>query len=200
MGTRDPRVDAYVEQAEPFARPILTELRERVHRACPEVAETMKWGFPHYEHRGLLCSMAAFKRHCALGFWKGALLVGDAPAAREGMGHLGRIEILDDLPPEQEMAALLRRAVELNEQGVKAPRTRTGSRPDVPVPEPLLEALAAHGGPLERWEAFAPSHRREYAEWIADAKTEATRARRVATAVEWIAEGKSRNWKYGRKG
>jgi hypothetical protein len=200
MGTRDPRVDAYVGKAEPFARPILLHLREVVHRACPEVQETIKWGMPAFEHRGPLCSMASFKRHCSFGFWKGALLLGDAPAAGEGMGHFGRVASLDDLPPEEEIATLVRRAAELNEQGVKAPRTKTRARAEIPTPDDLLAALREREGALARWEAFSPSHRREYAEWITEAKADATRARRIATAAEWIAEGKGRNWKYERKG
>jgi hypothetical protein len=199
MGTRDPRIDAYIQKAEPFARPILMHLREIVHRACPDVVETTKWGMPYFEHRGPLCSMASFKRHCAFGFWKGALVVGDSPAAEEAMGHFGRIASLDDLPPEEEIAALVRRAMELNEQGVKAPRTKTAARAEIPTPDALLDALRDPEGALARWDAFPPGQRREYAEWIAEAKTDATRQRRIATAAEWIAEGKTRNWKYERK-
>ena len=199
MGTRDPRIDAYIEKAEPFARPILAHLRETVHRACPEVAETTKWGMPYFDYRGTLCSMASFKGHCAFGFWKGALVMGDSPAAEEAMGHFGRIASLDDLPPEEEIAALVRRAMELNERGVKAPRTKTAARADVAPPDELLRALQEAEGALARWDAFPPGRRREYAEWIAEAKTDATRQRRIATAVEWIGEGKSRNWKYERK-
>ena len=198
MGTRDPRVDAYVEGAEPFARPVLRHLRDLVHAAVPDASETIKWGFPHFEHRGILCSMAAFSHHCAFGFWKGELVVGDSPAAREAMGHFGRIASLDDLPPDEEVVALVRRAAELNEQGVKAPRSKTRARPEVQAPPVLLDALRATPATWSAWEAFPPSHRREYAEWIAEAKSDATRARRVATAVEWIAGGKSRNWKYER--
>ena len=199
MAVRDPRIDAYIEKAEPFARPILEHLRETVHRACPEVVETTKWGMPYFEYRGTLCSMASFKSHCAFGFWKGALVMGDTPAAEEAMGHFGRITSLDDLPPEEEIAALVRRAMELNEQGVKAPRTKTAARAEVATPDELLEALREAEGALSRWDAFPPGQRREYAEWIAEAKTDATRQRRIATAVEWIAEGKTRNWKYERK-
>jgi hypothetical protein len=196
MGTRDPRIDAYVEKARPFAQPILRHLREVVHRACPEVAETMKWSMPHFDYRGTLCSMAAFKGHCTFGFWKGALVVGDSPAAEEAMGHFGRIASLDDLPPEEEIAALVRRAMELNEQGVKAPRTKTPRRAEVEPPAELLDALSEQA--RAAWDRMPPSHRREYAEWITEAKTDATRRRRIATAAEWIAEGKGRNWKYER--
>ncbi len=199
MAARDPRIDAYIERAEPFARPILVELRERVHRACPEVTEAVKWGMPSFEHHGLLAHMASFRRHCAFGFWKGALVVGEPETERTGMGHLGRIESLEQLPPEAEMAVLLRRAMELNEQGVSAPRARSAPPDGEAAPEALLEALREHPVAWARWEAFVPGKRREYAAWIAEAKTEPTRQRRVATALEWIADGKGRNWKYERK-
>lgn len=198
MGTRDPRIDAYIEAAAPFARPTLAHLRALVHRACPEVQETVKWGMPFFDHHGPLCNLAAFKAHCAFGFWKGALLVDDRAVADEAMGHFGRITSLGDLPPDEEIEALVRRAAALNEQGVNAPRTRTAPRAPADAPPPLLDALRAREGAMERWEALPPSHRREYATWVAEAKTEATRARRIVTAVEWISEGKSRNWKYER--
>lgn len=198
MGRRDPRVDAYIERAAPFARPILTHLRELVHRACPEAEETMKWGMPFFDHRGPLCNLAAFKGHCAFGFWKGALLVDDAATAAEAMGHFGRITSPADLPPDAEVEALVRRAAALNEEGVKAPRTKTAPRASAEAPPALLAALEASPAARAAWEGFTPGKRREYEAWIAEAKTDATRARRVATAVGWIAEGKSRNWKYER--
>jgi hypothetical protein len=196
MGTRDPRIDAYIEAAAPFARPVLTHLRDVVHRACPEVVETWKWSFPHFEDRGLLCSMAAFRGHCAFGFRKGALVVGD-DARSDAMGQFGRIATLDDLPSPEALEALVRRAAALNEAGMAAPRSTT-RRAAPEVPDALLAALRARPEAMQRWSALPPSHRREYAEWVAGARTEATRARRVATSVEWIAEGLGRNWKYQR--
>jgi hypothetical protein len=198
MGTRDPRVDVYIHKAAPFAQPILTHLRERVHLAAPDVVETMKWSVPHFEHRGVLCSIASFRAHCAFGFWKGTLVVGDTPAVDEAMGHLGRIRSPDDLPPDDELDRLIRRAVELNELGVKAARpTGAARRDELPVPEDLVHALEERGA-LKQWEAFPPGKRRDYLEWLDDAKAPATRDRRLATAVEWIGEGKGRNWKYER--
>jgi hypothetical protein len=197
MGTRDPRVDAYIERSADFATAILEHLREVVHRACPEAGETIRWGFPHFEHRGILCSMASFREHCAFGFWKGSLVV-DAAAAEEGMGHLGRIRSLADLPPDAELEALVWRAVDLNERGVRPVKvTKAARRDESPVPDDLLAALRGAGA-LERWEALPPSHRREYLVWVEEAKREATRQRRVATTAEWVADGKSRNWKYER--
>jgi uncharacterized protein YdeI (YjbR/CyaY-like superfamily) len=201
MGSRDPRGDAYIERSAEFARPVLSRLREIVHAACPEVQETIKWGAPHFEYRGLLCHMAAFKRHCAFGFWKGALIVErDGPRAEKAMGQFGRIASLDDLPPEAELAGYVHEAMRLNEAGVKSP-TRSDSRPkpEAAVPEDLAAALRENPAAGAAFEAFPPGHRREYVEWITGAKTDATRQRRIATAVEWIAEGRSRNWKYERK-
>jgi hypothetical protein len=197
---RDPRVDAYIEAAAPFARPILSRLREGVHRACPEATETIRWGLPHFEHRGILCSMAAFRAHCCFGFWKGSLVVGDTAAVEEAMGHLGRIGSLEDLPDDAGLERLVRRAAELNERGVRAERaTKAARRAELPLPDDLRGALE-RGGAMTAWERFAPSHRREYLAWVEEAKRPETRARRVATTAEWVAEGRSRNWKYERPG
>jgi uncharacterized protein YdeI (YjbR/CyaY-like superfamily) len=198
MGTRDPRVDAYIAKAAPFARPILAELRERVHAACPGVEETLKWSAPAFLHGGMLAGMAAFKRHCAFSFWKGSLIAGlDADAASAGMGDLGRITGLDGLPPREAFAAWVREAARLNEAGVKTPaRRKSAPKPEIGMPAELAAALEANDPARAAFEGFSPSHRREYVEWIAEAKAEATRQRRLATALEWLAEGKPRNWKY----
>jgi uncharacterized protein YdeI (YjbR/CyaY-like superfamily) len=198
MGTRDPRVDEYIERSADFARPVLARLREIVHAACPEVQETIKWGAPHFEYRGLLCHMAAFKGHCAFGFWKGPLIVERGGARAEtAMGQFGRIASLDDLPPEAELAGYVREAMRLNEEGVKSPtRSKSRPKPEAVVPEDLAAALRESPAAGAAFDAFPPGHRREYVEWITEAKTDATRQRRIATAVEWISEGRSRNWKY----
>lgn len=196
MGKRDPRVDAYIEASADFARPILRHLREVVHEGCPEVEETMKWSFPHFEYRGLLCSMASFKQHCAFGFWKGGLVLeGEVGDVEEAMGQFGRIGGLEDLPPRERLVAYVQRAGRLNEEGVAAPRAKK-PKGEFVVPEDLLAALREDPAALEKFEGFSPSQRREYAEWVAEAKREETRRRRIETAVEWIAEGKPRNWKY----
>ena len=197
MGTRDPRVDAYIEKSADFARPILKHLRKIVHTACPEVEETMKWSFPHFDYKGeMMCSMASFKSHCAFGFWKASLVLGDK-VADGGMGHLGRITSLEDLPADRTLASYVRKAAKLNDEGAKVVRARR-AKPELEVPEDLTRALKKNKKALTAFEAFPPSHRREYVEWIVDAKGEETRKRRLASAVEWIAEGKSRNWKYAR--
>jgi uncharacterized protein YdeI (YjbR/CyaY-like superfamily) len=200
MAKRDERVDAYIAGSAEFARPILEHLRAIVHAACPEVEETMKWSFPHFQYKGMLCSMAAFKEHCAFGFWNGALIVPDAAEANEqAMGHLGRISKLSDLPSKKVLAGYIRQAVKLNDEGVKA-RSRakpkaTAPRPVV-VPDDLAAALGSHAAARATFEGFSPSHKREYIEWITEARTEATRTKRLNQAIEWLAEGKPRNWKY----
>ena len=200
MGTRDPRFDAYIAAAPPFAQPILSHLREVVHAACPEVREEMKWSSPHFTWRGMLAHMAAFKQHCAFGFWKGALVIGEDERAGDAMGQFGRITSLDDLPPDEVLAGYVRRAMELNEAGVKAPpRPVKHPKPDLPVPDDLSGALAANDDARAAFDGFSPSQRREYLEWITEAKTEATRGKRLRQAVEWMSEGKTRHWKYQRK-
>lgn len=198
MGKKDPRIDAYIETSAEFARPVLRHLRKVVHAACPRVEETIKWGMPHFEYKGLLCNMAAFKAHCVFGFWKGALVFG-GEARRDAMGHFGRITSVKELPPAKTIAAYVRQAMKLNDEGVKAPHVEhRRRRPPLPTPADLRGALEKNPQALAAFESLSPSHRREYVEWITEAKTDATRARRVMTAVEWMAEGKPRNWKYAR--
>jgi len=196
MGTRDPRVDAYIAKAAPFARPILTHLRDVIHEFCPDVLETMKWNSPAFEYKGPLCGFAAFKAHCAFGFWKHALVVGDNERSAEAMGSFGRITSLADLPSTAALGRYLRRAARLNDEGVKAPREKSRPREPIPMHPDFLRALASNRRAAATFEGFSPSHKREYLEWIAEAKRDETRARRVAQAVAWLAEGKPRNWKY----
>ena len=200
MGTRDPRVDAYIDKSADFAKPILTRLREVVHEACPDVEETMKWSFPHFMYKGMLCSMASFKQHCAFGFWKGALVLGgDGARAQEAMGSFGRIARLSDLPPKKTLAAYVKKAAALNEAGVvRTPKAPRPPKKPLVVPDYFMAALRKNKKALVTFEGFSPSHRREYVEWVTEAKGEDTRARRLEQAVEWMAEGKSRHWKYAR--
>jgi uncharacterized protein YdeI (YjbR/CyaY-like superfamily) len=196
MGKRDKRVDAYIARSRDFAKPILTHLREVIHESCPEVEETLKWSVPHFDYKGPFAGMAAFKEHCTFGFWKGALIVQDS-GSTAAMGQFGRIEKVSDLPPKAMLRKYIKAAMELNETGVKAPRA-VKSRPEIPVPAYFTAALARNKKAKAAFEAFSPSHRREYLEWITEAKTEATRDKRLATAIEWMSEGKPRNWKYQR--
>ncbi|MES2163108.1 MAG: YdeI/OmpD-associated family protein [Pseudomonadota bacterium] len=196
MPTIDPRVDAYIAKSAEFAQPILKHLRAVVHEACPDVEETMKWSFPHFMYKGMMCGMSAFKAHCALGFWKGELLMADE-ANREAMGQFGRIETVKDLPSKKVLTGYIKKAMKLNDDGIAAPARAKPAEPrPLFVPDDFAEALRAVPAALRHFEAFSPSKKRDYAEWIAEAKTEATRSRRREQAVEWIAEGKARNWKY----
>lgn len=197
MGKRDHRIDAYIAKAADFAKPILVEIRERVHQACPDVEETIKWSMPHFDYHGTLCRMAAFKAHCAFGFWKGELVTGSSRAEQDAMGQMGRIGTISDLPSKAKMAAMLRKAMQLNIDGVAAPHiAERKAKAPLPVPDDLAAGLKKTPKAKAAFEAFTPGKRREYIEWIIEAKTEATRAKRLTMALEWIAEGKARNWKY----
>lgn len=194
----DPRIDAYIAEAAPFAQPILRHLRGLVHRACPEATETIKWGMPFFEHHGLLCCIAAFKAHSAFAFHHQGmdrLLAREGTGAEGAMGNLGRIAALTDLPSEATLVRYLKHAAQLNASG--APRRPVKkARPALPAPADLAAALQKNAPARATWTKLAPSHRRDYVEWITEAKRPETRAKRLATALEWLAEGKSRNWKY----
>lgn len=201
MAKKDPRVDAYIAKSAPFARPILKHLRKVVHAGCPDVVETIKWGSPHFDHKGSLAGMAAFKEHVTFGFWKSALLMNGktslGKSEEKAMGQFGRVASIRDLPAERTLVALVKKAAQLNEDGIKVARVRT-PKPALPTPADLLAALRRNKRARDAFEAFSPSQKREYVEWITEAKTDATRERRLKTAVEWMAEGKIRNWKYAR--
>jgi uncharacterized protein YdeI (YjbR/CyaY-like superfamily) len=193
-----PRIDAYIAGAAAYAQPILRHLRALVRRACPEATETIKWGMPFFEYHGLLCNMAAFKAHCAFGFHHqgmDAVLAKTGYQSAEAMGNLGRITSLDDLPAEAVLRRYIQQAAQLNASG--APRRLTAKpRPAPKVPAELTAALKTNAAAAANFAQLAPSHRREYIEWITEAKRPETRAKRLATTVEWVAKGKARNWKY----
>ena len=192
----DPRIDDYIQSAAAFAQPMLVHIRDTVHQACPQVEETIKWGMPTFMHAGgILCGMAAFKKHVSFGYWKHALVVGDG-SAQEGMGSYGKMASLKDLPPKKTLLAHIRKAAKLNEDGVKAPAQRKSAKPFPQEPDDLVAALRKNKAAQATYEAFPPSCKREYVEWITEAKREETRAKRLAQAVEWMVEGKRRNWKY----
>jgi uncharacterized protein YdeI (YjbR/CyaY-like superfamily) len=198
MATRDPRIDAYIAKSAGFAQPILTHFRDLVHEACPDVEETMKWSFPHFLYKGMMCSMASFKEHCALGFWKSSLIIENGKGETEpSAGSFGRITKLSDLPSKKVLMGYVKKAMKLNDQGVKTPaRAKPKTSKEVVVPDDLKRALQTNLQAQATFDKFSPSHQREYIEWITEAKAEATRARRLETAIEWMAEGKPRNWKY----
>jgi hypothetical protein len=205
MPTRDPRVDAYIAKQAPFARPILVHLRKLIHRACPEVTETLKWSMPSFEYHGILCGFAAFKAHATFGFWKHSLLVGEPGSpgrdkAEKAMGMFGRLTSVKDLPSDAALTALIRKAMKLNEAGVKVPRHMTKRpRPDWPMPPELTAALKRNRKARATWDAFSPSHRKEYKEWLGEARTDATREKRLLATIEQLEEGKPRHWKYMKK-
>jgi len=193
MKNTDPRVDAYIAKQQDFAKPILAYLRGVVHEGCPECEETLKWSAPTFMYRGMLGGLAGFKEHVAFGFWKHELVVGD----RTGdAGSFGRITSVKDLPPKRELLALIKKAMELNEKGVKAATMRKGPKKPIPMPGDLKTALAKNKKARAAYDGFSPSQQRDYLEWITTAKSEDTRSRRLKQAVEWMAEGKTRNWKY----
>jgi uncharacterized protein YdeI (YjbR/CyaY-like superfamily) len=203
MGTKDPRVDAYIAKAQPFAQPILKHIRNVVHGGCPGVQETIKWSHPHFDYKGIFAGMASFKRHCTFGFWKGALLKGKVKGVPAGgddaMGQFGRITSMADLPDEKTLTNIVKAAAKLNDDNVPVPRAKPKARPPIKVPPYFTAALKKNKKAFAAFEAFPPSHRREYLEWITEAKTIETREKRLATAMEWIAQGKGRNWKYERQ-
>lgn len=206
MGKQDPRVDAYIAKSADFAKPILNHLRKLVHQGCPEAVESIKWGMPSFGYGGgILCHMAAFKAHAVLGFWKGSLIVGEGKQggtkADEGMGQFGRLTTLKDLPRDKILLGYVKTAMKLHDEGVKSPARGKNAKPKPPVEEPayFLAALKRDKAALATYKAFSPSQKREYVDWITEAKSEATRAGRLATAVEWMAEGKPRLWKYMKK-
>ncbi|MEE1945353.1 YdeI/OmpD-associated family protein [Pedobacter sp. KR3-3] len=196
----DERVDAYIEQSAGFAQPILKQLRAIIHEASPLINETIKWGFPHFDYKGTVCSMAAFKAHCAFGFWKTSLMKDPYQLFDEkenAMGSLGRLTKLEDLPEAKILIEYTLEAIKLNEAGVKVKKVIV-PKAAIAMPADFAGLLAEHPRAQQQFEAFSPSHRREYLAWITEAKTEATKNKRMATAIEWLSEGKSRNWKYER--
>lgn len=197
MGSKDPRVDAYIAKSADFAKPILAHIRKLVHANCTDVTETMKWSMPFFEYKGgIFCNVAAFKQHCAFGFWLGDLLKIDAKADK-AMGQFGRITSPADLPGDKEFASILTAAMKLHDAGVKAPsRSKPAEKKVLVAPDYFLAALKKNKKALATFESFSYSNQKEYVEWITEAKTDATRDKRLAQAVEWMAEGKVRNWKY----
>jgi uncharacterized protein YdeI (YjbR/CyaY-like superfamily) len=195
MATKDPRIDAYIAKSAKFAQPILKHLRALVHAGCPDVVETIKWSSPHFDYKGMLCGMAAFKEHCAFGFWNRALKI---PGKEGAMGQFGSITALSDLPGDKVLIGYVREAARLNEIGKKVGPIRRKQKP-LPVSPELRAALKKNPAALAHFESFSPSHRREYNEWIGEAKRDETRTKRIETAVGWIADGKSLNWRYMRK-
>jgi uncharacterized protein YdeI (YjbR/CyaY-like superfamily) len=197
MPNKDPRVDAYIEKSADFAKPILTHLRKLVHKASPKISETVKWGMPAFEYKGIVCGIAAFKEHCTFGFWKHSLLgYNGFSTEKTAMGSFGRITSKKDLPSDDTIIKLVQQAVELNEKGVKVAKPKPTAKKELVVPDYFIAALKKNKAAQKTFENFPPSCKKEYVEWITEAKTEPTRDKRLATTIEWLSEGKRRNWKY----
>jgi uncharacterized protein YdeI (YjbR/CyaY-like superfamily) len=196
--SRDARIDEYIERAQPFARPILKKVRERVHAVFPDTEEAVKWGMPAYMLDGeILIITAAFKAHAALNFWRGQELKGEATSP-DAMGQFGKLKSVDDLPPDTELDGLIREAGELAKSAPAPRKTKQGAKPAFEMHPEFAAALKHAPKAQATFDAFAPSCQREYLEWIAEAKRDETRAKRIATTIEWLSEGKKRNWKYER--
>ena len=202
MSKKIKAIDDYISKSAPFAQPILNHFRELVHKACPAAEEKIKWSFPHFDYKNeMMCSMAAFKQHCAIGFWKATLMkdgiLMERARSEEAMGHLGKITSLKDLPSDKILTGYIKEAMKLNDEGIKLPaKPAPAAKPILEITGYFLKALQKNKNALKVFEAFAYSHKKEYLQWITEAKTEETRNKRMATAIEWIAEGKGRNWKY----
>jgi uncharacterized protein YdeI (YjbR/CyaY-like superfamily) len=198
----NPEFDRYIDAAQEFAKPILMHLRKLIHQVCPEVEEKMKWSFPHFDYKGsMLCSMASFKEHCAFGFWK-ASIIDDTEgilslSEKESMGHLGKLRSLNDLPDDAVLIKYIKEAMRLNDLGIKLPSTnKKVEKKELIVSEDFNQAISENKNAREIFDRFSYSNKKDYIEWIEDAKTETTRIKRMQQAVEWISEGKSRHWKY----
>ena len=198
MGTKDERVDAYIARAGEFAKPILKRIRDLVHEGCPDCEETLKWGAPAFMHHGILCIMAGFKAHCMVRFWKGGQIRNDQGERIDtSWGEEARYTSVAELPSKRAFLAVVKKAAVLNETGAKPPARAAKAKEPVPMPPAFAAALKKNAKARKAFEAFPPSHKREYLEWIVGAKRDETRARRITQAVDWMAEGKARNWKYG---
>ena len=196
----DKRVDAYIAKAPEFARPILNFIREAVHEAVPEAEETLKWGSPFFEYKGILCGMPAFKAHCALVMWKSKHILPDGQKSAGAMGAFGRLTSLKDLPSKKVLIGYFKKAKQLNEEGIGSPIAARSKRvkKELVVPTYFLSALKKNNKAKATFEGFSYAKQKDYVTWVTEAKTDETRKKRLATSVEWLAEGKSRNWKYER--
>ncbi len=201
MPTTDARLDVFIEKKANFAKPILKHLRQLVHKACPDVEETIKWGMPFFDYKGsTMCAMSAFKEHCGFMFWKAKLMKDPEGILRltekEAMGSFGKITSLKDLPSDKILIGYIKEAAKLNEENIKLPPRKKAIATELKMPADFAAALKKNKKANTFFENFTPGKKKEYVEWITEAKTDNTKNRRIETAIEWIAEGKSRNWKY----
>lgn len=192
--SKNPKIDEYINNASDFAQPILIKIRSLVHQAHPDIDENIKWGMPSFDYKGIVCHMAAFKQHCSFGFFKHKLIKGlDGDG---GMNSFGKLKSINDLPKDELIITYIKEAVLLNEQGVKLPKTPTKKKKELIIPDELTKALLKNPKAATVFDNFSYTHKKEYAEWIAEAKRETTKEKRIAQTIEWLIEGKHRNWKY----
>lgn len=201
MAVKNSATDQYIEKSADFAKPILNHLRSLIHKACPAVEEKIKWGFPHFEYKNdMLCHFASFKKHCAFGFWKSPVMkdrwLQENAKLENAMGNYGKITSLEDLPADKIIIAQIKEAMKLNDEGIKIPRTKTSKIQKVETPDYFLKEIKKKKKAFTVWDQSSNSFKKEYVEWIVDAKRDETRDKRMQQAIEWIAEGKGRNWKY----
>jgi uncharacterized protein YdeI (YjbR/CyaY-like superfamily) len=200
MGKKNKAIDAYIAKSPAFAKPILIHFRALIHKTCPDVEETIKWSMPFYDYKNNpICMSAAFKEHCAIRFWKTSLIKGIKKEDAEGMSSFGRITSLKDMPSDKKLIGYIKEAMLLNEKGIKIAKTKPGKAKELPTPSYFKKAFAANKKASQEFEKFSPSKKKDYITWLIEAKTEETRAKRMETALEWIAEGKGRNWRYEKK-
>lgn len=203
MSIYNDRVTAYIDKAQPFAQQVLKHIRALVHKTNKEVEEKMKWGMPHFDYKGMYCGIASMKEHCAFGFWKASLLKDPGNylvrGENSGMGSFGKIKSLADLPPDKVLIDFINQAKELNDADIKVaarPKTETTIHE---TPEIMIKALKRNQKANAAFQNLSPGKRKEYIEWIAGAKTDLTKEKRLATMLEWVQEGKSLNWRYQSK-
>lgn len=199
MGTRDKRIDACIDEAEPFARPVLRKIRTLIHEGCPDIEETIKWGAPSFGYKGMLGGMASLSKHVSYGFWKARIMQDPEGILKSAPGASNfsfKASSIKDLPPDKTLLAYVKEARRINDEGLKAPAKKRKPKKTIEVPDYFQKALNKNKTAKATFESFPYSRRRDYVEWLTSAKREATRDKRMATAVEWLAEGKSRNRKY----
>lgn len=201
MKNFDPKVDEYIAKVEAFAKPVLEHWRQLIHDNCPDVTEAIKWGFPHFDYKGdFMCVIASYKNHCSLTFLKAELMsdarLKDSKALKPIQRFLGKVTGLSDLPPDEEFVGMLKEAMALNEKGIKVIAPKSDKPKVLETPDYFSEKLAGNVKAKTVYESKSDSFRKDYIIWISDAKTDATRQKRMEEAIEWIAEGKGRFWKY----
>jgi hypothetical protein len=199
------QVTAYAAAMPAYAQPIFAHLRALIHTTCPDTDEAIKWSIPHFERDGdYLCIFAASPGHASFTFYKQQLM--SDPRLRDNLNlpaikrFMGRLTSLSDLPDDATLAAMLQEAADLNARGVRLPDRAPKTPPVIDMPSAVATAvataLAANPAAQAVWDAKSAAWRKDYLVWITAAKTDPTRDARIAEALDWIADGKARFWKY----